>query len=477
MSRSERAAERPHRWLVVALMLVCANAGFLGSLAIPLLPLVIDAYDVPLGYAQWSATLPLLIGGVITPVLGRFGSGPHGRKVMLGSLVLMTLGGVLAIPQWSFAQLLVGRGMQGVGLGLAVLAISAARVTLADAHFKRVVGGLSVATITGSGMSFPITSWVANTFGLHSAFGLGALLGAITLALVVATLPAFGANEERQPRLDWLGGVLLVLGSAAAMVVLTQGRPWGWTSVAILVSIAVMVTTLPIWVWWQLRVPHPFVELRAYLRSPILGINVTGMFVGIAIYAVLTMVSLRLQAPLSTGYGLGRTAFAAGCMVLPFSFATMLGSRAARQLRERLSGGTLLAFGSGMTGLGLLGLVVPWDNLWGYALVMALAGVGTGCTFSITPALLAELVPAADIGGALSFSHLLRYLGFTAGGAIAVTILEGVSHGAVQPTFTAHQIAAVGCALASLIGIPTALSMRRQSRSAALAPVGAPAGP
>lgn len=41
---------------------------------------------MPLTDAQWSLTIPLLVGSVTAPVMGRLGDGPHRRGVLLGAI-------------------------------------------------------------------------------------------------------------------------------------------------------------------------------------------------------------------------------------------------------------------------------------------------------------------------------------------------------------------------------------------------------
>jgi MFS family permease len=103
--------------LVPVLVGVTLVVSIISSLGAPLLPAVAESLSVSLSSAQWSLTAALLAGAVAAPVLGRLGDGPHRRAAILGALVVVTAGGVVAGMAETLPLLIVGRVMQGTGLG------------------------------------------------------------------------------------------------------------------------------------------------------------------------------------------------------------------------------------------------------------------------------------------------------------------------------------------------------------------------
>ncbi|MBU2075971.1 MAG: MFS transporter, partial [Actinobacteria bacterium] len=71
-----RGAEAPGHetrpLLITTLALLTTITAITSSLGAPLVPSVVDAFDVRLTTAQWSLTAALLAGAVSTPVVGRF---------------------------------------------------------------------------------------------------------------------------------------------------------------------------------------------------------------------------------------------------------------------------------------------------------------------------------------------------------------------------------------------------------------------
>lgn len=441
------------------LFVACANAGFVGSLGIPLVPLVQEEYRLTLGEAQWTATISMLVGAVATPILGRLSDGRRGRELIWLALAMTTLGTMLCVPQAGFALLITGRGLQGVGMALAPLAITVARRSLPEATFTRTVGYLAVATVTGAGIAFPVMTWIATNYGLHASFAFASALAAATLLSTIFVLPAHRANGFGTRSIDVVGAGLLSVSVVFVLLLITRPRqPW---EVAVTLSAIALVATIALVIWVRRRV-DPFVDLLVHLRKPHNSVNLIGLMVGVGAYSALTLVSLRIQAPESTGYGLGLSAFVAGSMIVPFSLTSIGGSRLSLLLRSRMSAVSVLILGAAMTTLGLLALSIPIHSLIMFALVMCLVGLGAGLTFASTPSVISEQVPPHAIGSALSFNQLLRYLGFSAGGALAVAVLELTSSTpAGYPDQNSHIWATLACAAVPAVSAVFLRSARR----------------
>jgi predicted MFS family arabinose efflux permease len=128
------------------LILTAAVVSIISSLGAPLLVTVARQFHTSISTAQWSLTVTLIIGAVASPVLGRLGDGRRRRETIIVSLSLVTVGGVLTAVAPSFAVLLIGRALQGVGLGLVPLTMAAARSELPREKVAPMIALLSVTT-------------------------------------------------------------------------------------------------------------------------------------------------------------------------------------------------------------------------------------------------------------------------------------------------------------------------------------------
>ena len=216
------------RGTLPVLVTVAALVAIVSSLGAPLIPSIARADHVSLSTAEWVLTAALMAGALATPAMGRLADGPRKRRVIEVALVVVLAGCVLSAVSSSFAVLVVGRGLQGVGLGLLPVTMAVARSQFSPSEAGRAIATLSVSAAVGAGLGYPITSLIAQLLDYRAAFWFGAITVASALALVVVVLPDRSAGRSRQ--FDWLGMATLGAAVVGVSVVLSEGGDWGWIS-------------------------------------------------------------------------------------------------------------------------------------------------------------------------------------------------------------------------------------------------------
>ncbi|WP_030951383.1 MFS transporter, partial [Streptomyces sp. NRRL S-481] len=153
--------------LVLVLGLAAMVVSMMQTLVIPILGIIQNDLGATTAQVSWVTTATLLSAAVFTPLLGRFGD-QHGTKpTLLGVLVVMVAGSVLAATTSSMLWLIVARVLQGAATAIFPLALSVLR---AEVEPSRLPGAMAL---------------VSGTLG----FGSG-------LALVSAGLLSQGANPD-----------------------------------------------------------------------------------------------------------------------------------------------------------------------------------------------------------------------------------------------------------------------------------------
>jgi predicted MFS family arabinose efflux permease len=446
--------------LVPVLVFLCLVTSVVSSLGAPLIPTIAAADHVSLADAQWSLTIALLVGALATPTMGRLGDGPRRRPVILWALVAVTAGGVLAALPLSFGWLLTGRALMGIGLGLTPLAMATARDALTVERSRSTIALLSITTVIGVGLGYPITGLITTVFGFRSAFWFGAGVTAVALVLSWRAIPA---SPGRGHRLDVLGGLLLGGGLAALVLGLSEASTWGWASWRLLVAAVLAVVLLALWVVQQLRTEHPLIELSLLRNRTVLTADVTGLLGGVGMYLLISLVIRYVQTPERAGYGFGASVVVAGLVLLPFSVASVTASRVAPLIARRTSPDLVLPAGCVIFVAATLMFVLARGQLWEVFVVMAVAGLGVGCTFAALPGLIVRSVPPEETGSAMSFNQVLRYVGYAVGSALSATILAAhTPAGRALPLAGGYDaVAALGCGVLAVAAVVSFLLPRR----------------
>ena len=431
------------RHSLIALAAVTTVAAVVSSLGAPMVPGIAEAHDVPLSTAQWALTATLIAGAGTTPLLGRVATGSLRRPLILAGLAVVLVGTVLSALAPGLGTLTVGRALQGVGLSLVPLALAAARDTWTGADLAPRLALLSVTTVAGAGLGYPVAALVAVAAGIAGAYWFGAILVGLTLCLCVRHLPRRAVGEPQE--VDLLGAAVLTAGTVAVLLAVSQGDRWGWSAPRTLALLLGGAVVLGLWICWTVllsrRGRRPLVDLSLAFRSGVVGPNLVTFGLGLAMYGMLTLVVLLVQV--DGDFGLGYGVAVAGLVLVPYSLCSVGGNRLARAVARRWGAHVLLPVGCAVFSSAMLLIALVHDHLWHALLVMALGGLGSGFTFSSLPMLIVPHVPAAETGSAMAFNQLLRYLGFSVGSVVSVALLEAYGGGQSAFRATALTLAAV----------------------------------
>jgi predicted MFS family arabinose efflux permease len=466
---AERAG--PSRALVPTLVLVTIVSAAIGSLGAPLLETIARVDHISVGNAQWSLTLPVLVGAVCSPLLGRLGDGPARRTVILAILTGVLCGSVLAaIPGGGFVLLLVGRGMQGLGFALMPLTMAEARDSLPLSRSGPVIAILSIASAAGIGLGYPTTGVLDDTLGLNATFWFGAVVAGIALGVSWAVLPASRQRSHRP--LDVSGGAFIGAALLALLLAITEGHSWGWDSVQVISLIAAGVFLAWLWVRRERSASYPLVDLRLLRHRTVVVTNLVGLVLALAMYMFLPLLTDFVQTPASAGYGFGSSVVVAGLMLVPFSVLSASMSSVAAALGRRIGAERVLPIGAVLMAIAIAFFAVTGGALWEAFLATGIMGMGLGFSFAVMPGLIIRSVPPEETASALAFSQVIRFIGFALGSGISASILTAYTKsGQLLPERSGFTVAMVSGAGVCILAAALCLWLGRPaSRNAAISP-------
>jgi predicted MFS family arabinose efflux permease len=439
--------------LVPTLVFVGLLVAIVSSLGAPLAPSIAQDDHVSLSTAEWVLTAALLTGALATPVMGRLADGPHQRRVILLTLSTVLAGCVLSAISTTFVVLVIGRALQGLGLGLLPVNMAIARRNLDTEAAGRAIATLSVSTAIGAGLGYPLTATVAQVFSLHAAYWFGALVVAAALLCSIIALP--GRTQGTSPRFDVIGAVLLSLVTTALSVVLSEGGTWGWRSPLTLGLAGAGVMILAAWIPHELRCPHPLVNLRHLANRSLLMADVTGFLMSVSMYLVVPIVVEFIQVPTSVGFGFGASLIVAGLVLVPLSVGTFAASRLLVPYERRFGVRSLIPLGALIFAAASTYFAFEHGSLFEAFVTMGIVGLGIGFTFAAMPGFIIRSVSTAETGSATGFYQVLRNIGLAVGSALSAAVLLAFTHpGHTYPELGGFRTALV---LSAILGVVTAI--------------------
>lgn len=409
--------DRRLSWSIIAIALLGAVIGGVGA---PLITAAALDLNVPLDAAQWTLTVTLFSGAVTAPVLGRLGAGPRRRTTILTTLTLVALGGLLTTIPAPFAVLLIGRGLQGLGLGVTPLLMAVARDHLDTEVAERTIATVSVASTVGIGVAYPLMGFLDQVAGLRIAYGIGFLLSLTAVVIAWFTIPPDGPGLTS--RIDAAGAVLLGIGVLGLLLAVAQPDVWTtpWVGPGIL---AATVLAFVSWILVERRRSTPLVDLRLFVERSVLAANGAMFASAIAMYLLFSLFTRYVQTPSGSGYGFGLTSVAAGAALIPFSVLGFVAGRLTPWLSSRTSPRWAFTIHSAIVVLGMVAFVGSDDSLIGILGAMSLLGFGVGGISAVMPRLVLAGVPKSETSSVLSINQIVRATGFSIGSAFAGLLL------------------------------------------------------
>jgi MFS family permease len=439
------------------------------ALVFPIVPRLPQYLNAPPSDTAWTVTVILLCGAVATPVMGRLGDMYGKRRMLLVNMGLLVAGSVVCALSDSLTPMIIGRALQGLANGIIPLGVSilreetpAARLPMATAVM---LGSLGV----GAAVGLPTAALIADRIDWHLLFWIGGALAAVATLFVVRYVPE--SKVRTGGRVDVTGTVGLATGLACLLLAVSKGEDWGWGSGTTLVLFAVAGIVLPLWGWFELRTPHPMVDLRTAARPQVLFTNLAAVAIGFTLLAMQLVLPQVLQLPEATGYGLGTTLVVTGLALAPQGLMLMAASPlSARVTRTRGPRFTLM-LGSTIIGLGYLLSMVMMSEVWQLVVASCIVSVGTGLAYAALPTLIMGAVPLSETAAATSLNTLMRAIGNTVASAVAGMVIAHMTtgfRGAQLPSESGlRTVLAIGAAAAAVAFAVAALIPRPQSADAA----------
>jgi len=381
--------------------------------------LIVAAPDMTADLALSSSDLQWVVDSYTVPyaalmlVLGSIGDKYSRRGALVLGLLLFAGGSVMGSMVDETSLVIAARAIMGVGAAVVMPA------TLS----------LVVATFPRSERTKAITAWAA-TSGLAVAVGplvSGWLLedhdwgSTFLINVPIAVIAGFGAltlvppsKAEGMGRIDYVGGLLSIVTVGSLIYAAIEGPHSGWDT-GPFTAAAVAGAGLVAFVAWELRHPHPMLDVRKFALRPFSGSMLAVMFFFFGMFAVIYYSTQFLQFVL--GYG----ALDTGIRLLPLGGAVFLGSAVTGQLAPKLGVKALVVTGMaiGTAGMFLLTQIDEGSTYGDFLVPLMMLGLALGLAISPATDTIMGSFPESELGVGGGVNDTALELG----GALGIAVL------------------------------------------------------
>lgn len=410
-------------WLVVGLVSLGAFIGQLDATIVQLaLPTLGRSFGASLQAVSWVALAYLLAFAAFLPVFGRLCEMLGRKSLYLAGFGLFSVATVLCGMADSLPGLIGYRVLQGIGgalLGANSIAVLVATVPAASRG--RAMGYFAGAQAVGMSAGPALGGVILDSFGWRWIFWVTVPFGLVAMLVGLAALPP-STRPTGRTGFDWLGATLI--GPALILVVLSLNHAVSWGVTSPLTLGCVAGAGLLLWMLWHRegRTGSPLIDPRLY-RSP--GFRSGAVAVAFA-YALLYGIFFLMSFAQEHGYGESPAQAGLRLAIIPVALgltAPFSHDIAARIGTRRIG---MVAMVLCLVCIALLGIAAgqPADHRIIDPIAYALAGVGLGLFIAPNNTTTIGAAPAELSGSAGAQLNLMRVLGTSLGVAAGATMLS-----------------------------------------------------
>ena len=407
--------------IIVGLAFAGIVVSLMQSLVIPLIPQLPTLLSASASDTAWAVTVTLLAGAVATPTVGRLGDMFGKRRMLLFSIVLLVAGSVIAALSSTLVPFIVGRALQGLAAGVVPLGISILRDELPREKLGGATAMMSASLGVGGALGLPLAALIAQYANWHVLFWVAAALGVVSFAIVMTVVPE--SRVRTGGRFDLLGAIGISAALVLLLLAVSKGAQWGWGSALTVGMLMAAVIVFVLWAIWERRTPAPLVDLRIAARRQVLLTNAASLVFGFALFAMSLVLPQLLQAPESTGYGLGQSMLVVGLVMAPSGLVMMAVAPVSARISAAAGPKVSLMVGAGVVAVGYGLNIVLMSATWQLVMVSMVIGAGIGIAYGAMPALVMGAVPRSETAAANSLNTLMRSVGTSVSSAVAGVVL------------------------------------------------------
>ena len=409
------------------------------------IPTMMGNLGVTLDEISWVSTGYMIANSIVLPIAAWIGT-RLGRKMYFTSAIgLFTLASFACGIAPNLGMLVFFRIIQGLAGG-ALLPTSQTLIQEQfppeQAGFASAVFGMSV--MIGPALGPTLGGYLTDNLGWRSIFNINVPLGlfaAIMSWLYVGTAPHHAAAQAKSEldaadpttvaappakknSIDIVGLMLLCIGVGCFQFILERGETEGWwDSNLIRVNGILAATGIVSFIWWELKIENPIMNLRLFKESIIRSGTLLMLAMGVMVYA------LTFIVPVFVNRIIHLTATQTGELFIPGSILTAFVMYFVGKAMRFVDPRYLIVVGLGVAELALV-TMSQFTTATGandVYLPLILRGLGTAMLFIPINGLVLGQFRGEKLGQVAGMMNFFRQMGGSIGIASLSTLLTRFS--------------------------------------------------
>jgi MFS transporter, DHA2 family, multidrug resistance protein len=384
------------------------------------LPHIAGSLSATVGEATWTLTSYLVSNAIILPLTGWLSNFFGRKRMLLLSVTGFTIASFLCGLAPSLPFLIVCRVIQGAcGGGLQPISQAVLLESFPPEDRGKAMGFWGLGIVVAPLLGPVLGGWLTDSYSWRWVFYINVPIG--LASIVMTRMFVFDPAYIRRvsSKVDYWGIGMLAVGIGTLQVVLDKGQEKDWFGTSWIAVLAVVaVVALAAFIFYELRIKEPVVNLRVFKnRTYSTGVFLMAML-GVGLYSTTVLIPLVLQTLL------GYPALRAGIAMAPRGLGSFIAMPIVGLIMTKFDPRKLLTLGMIVCAMTLfqfsrLNLQAGyWDYFWPQFEM----GLALGFLFVPLTTTSMAPIPKETMGNATSLFNLVRNLGGSIGISAVNTI-------------------------------------------------------
>lgn len=314
--------------IFMVIVVTCILCSLLSTALTTALPKIMEDFQIDEATGQWLTSIYSLVQGILVLATAFFIKRFKTKPLYMASLGIFTVGIILNAFTNSFGVMMAGRVLQAAGNGILLALGQVILLTIYEKERRGSIMGIYGLAVAAAPVIAPtLAGFVVDAFGWRMIFYI--LLAICILALIVTMATFENVLENEKVAFDTISMALCIIGFGGLLLGVGNMGKRGFVSVEVLVPLILGLAGGGVFVYRQLHMEQPFLELRI-LKAPQYTMAVAASMI---LYGYL--MGFSVLAPVYIQRFCGYSATASGISMMPGAIAMALMSPIAGKLYDK----------------------------------------------------------------------------------------------------------------------------------------------
>ncbi|MFT9818389.1 DHA2 family efflux MFS transporter permease subunit [Lysinibacillus sp. NPDC056185] len=335
---------------MIGILFVGAFVAFLNNTLLNVaLPTIMKDFDITYSKVQWLATGYMLVSGILVPASAFFVTRFKNRHLFIVAMSVFTIGTIMAGFAPNFGMLLAGRMVQAAGAAsMSPLLMNVMLISFPKEKRGAAMGIFGLVMISAPAIGPTLSGYIVEHHDWRMLFQMIIPFAVISLLFGIWKLE--NVMETRKVQLDFPSVLLSTVAFGGILYGFSTAGDKGWSSPWVYGTISVGLLALIIFIFKQLRMDQPLLELRIY-KYPMFALGSA-----ISVIVSMAMFSGMILTPAYVQSIRGIDPFKAGLMMLPGALVMGIMSPITGKLFDKFGPRLLAVIGLTITTIATFGL-------------------------------------------------------------------------------------------------------------------------